>query len=350
MRLPHLGTSVCASLLAAATISVARAQLPASAPAPASPGTSWPASQLAATRPATSPAARDVAGQIRALLSHGAATDAEALAAAALNDGARDAALLLACADCALILGRPALALERVRLGGAALAQQPEFQLRTALAYFAQGKFLGAARVRAVAGGRAGQFADGLLLVESRPGVETFLCCPPESALYPLRQALDGGLDLPEAHVLHARIWLRIGRPALARRILETRASALLQAPTVDTLAAFAEAALAAGDVPDFLRYARRRADAVERGGDEILFDAYVQAAERYAQRGDEALTIEWLRRAAELRPTDDGVLLRLADAEFDAGQPEAARPHYAQVLKLQPNHRERERIQARVK
>ncbi len=253
--------------------------------------------------------------------------------------------LTLAWIDAALAQGCYATALDRVRTAQAKTHDTPELRLRAAQAYFQLGQVLGEAEVRAVPDGRAGQFVGNWLLVEPREGPDRFLCCPPASALYQLRQALDAGLDEPAAHVLHARIWQRIGRPQIGLAILKSRAAVLLARPGEDVLATFSDLALEAGAMPDFLRYERLRADRQPERREEILLAACLTAAEQYSQRGEGGLCIQWLSRAVRIRPNDTGVILRLADAEWAGGQPDLATPLYQRVLSLEPAHPERGRI-----
>lgn len=297
--------------------------------------------------PATAPASRGAAAVIaaRALLAANDVASAERLLAPAVAEFSADADLRLAWIDAALLAGRPTVALERLAGAPRAWHSQPEFQWRAAQALAARGPVLGQAEVRTVRNGRAGQFIDGYLLVEPRPGDERFLCCGPDAALYQLRQALDAGLNEPAAHVLHARLWQQLGRPELGLAVLKNRAAELLHPPTATTLAAFSELALAAGALPDFLRYERLRAELDPDQHDAIRVHACLVAAERYSQAGDEALYLEWLRRARELRPLDTDLLLRVADAAWEAGQARAAAADYGLVLRLQPDHPQRSRI-----
>lgn len=276
-------------------------------------------------------------------------SDAEAVLQRAVARFPTDLGLRGAWVDAALAKGRCATALQRVGSAGARLRETPELQLRAAQAYFHLGAVLGDAQVRTVRGGRAGQFVGDWLLVERRPGPDRFLCCPCESALHPLRQALDAGLDVPPAHVLHARIWQRIGRPQIGLTVLKSRATVLLAHPEEGVLEAFSDLALDAGALADYLRYERLRADRQPQRRAAILFAACLTAAERYNQRGEEALYIQWLHRARQARPDNVEVLLRLADAEWAAGRFESASPVYRRLLQLEPGHPQRGRILGRL-
>lgn len=285
----------------------------------------------------------------RALLAAERPRQAEAVLNRALPRFPNHAGLRLAWIDAALAQRRYATALERVRTATARQVERPALQFRAAQGYFHLGQVLGAAEVRAVPGGRAGQFVGKRLLVEARLRPDHFLCCPPRSAYYQLRQALDAGLDEPAAHVLHARIWQRLGRPQIGLAVLKSRAVVLLAQPDESVLAAFSELACETGALSDYLRFERMRADRQPESRLEILFAAYLTVAESYNQRGEEILYIHWLQRAARLRPDDLGVILRLADAEWAAGQPARAAPWYCRLLRLEPDHPERGRIAARL-
>lgn len=258
---------------------------------------------------------------------------------------ADEEAAWLARIDEALARGRAAQALQYVQEMPRVARTQPAGAFRAAQAYFQLGVLLGEADVRTVPEGRPGQFAGDLLLVEPRPGPDRFLCCPKASALYQLRLALDGGLDEPAAHVLHARIWQRLGRSDVALGILRARSAVLLADPDLDTLDTYSQVALDTDALSDYLRCARLRAARCPERRRAILVDACLTVADRYSQRGDETLHLEWLRRAVRHMPDDGGLWLRLADAEWAAGWTDDAVRHYRHVLHLSPEHAERGRI-----
>lgn len=251
--------------------------------------------------------------------------------------------------DEALDGGRAALALQLLQRVDPRLREQPGGALRAARAYFQLGVLLGEAEVRTVADGRTGQFAGNFLLVEPRPGRHRFLCCPQASALYQLRVALDGGLDDPAAHLLHARIWHRLGRPEVALTILRARADVLLSAAGEEVLDTYSQIALEADALADYLRCAALRAARCPERRRTIMRDACLTLAERHGQRGDETLHIEWLRRAVRHQPDETDLWLRLADAEWAAGRVGEAARHYGRALQLSPGHAERGRILQRL-
>jgi tetratricopeptide (TPR) repeat protein len=258
-------------------------------------------------------------------------------------------ALWLALVDHALALRQYGLALQRIGRAEGRLGSSPRMHYRTARAFYALGQVLGQTRVIQVPGGRAGQFVNEWLLVEERDGPDRFLCCPRASALYAVRRALDGGLDEAHVHLLHARIWSQAGRPDVGLAILQGREAAWLHDASVETLATFADLALASDTLDDFLRYTRLRAAREPRRSTEILHQAYLSAAQRYNQRGDGAMSRELLRRALVLEPENVEVMLGLADAAWEAGAREEAALRYRQVLEHEPDHRDRSRILKRL-
>lgn len=266
-----------------------------------------------------------------------------------LASGRQDERLWLARIDRALHDRQAALALERIRQAEARVGPNAQLHFRAAQAYYQLGQALGGTRVLRVPGGRAGQFFGDWLLVERRREPDWFLCCPRQSALYQMRQALDAGLDEPAAHCLHARIWQQAGRPEVGWSILRGHETLLLERPSPQTLASFAELALAVGALDDFLRYAHRRAALEPRHGTAILADAYRRAAERCSQRGDELLCRALLRCALALVPDDAELALRLADSLWDAGARDEARLWYRRVLEREPAHRARTRVLRRL-
>ena len=259
------------------------------------------------------------------------------------------AGLRLATIDLLLASDQPASALRRALALDVPPSARPALQFRLAAAYHALGRILGKSRVESVAGGRAGQFVGERLLVESRPGTDCYLCCSPASALYQLRQALDAGFDEPAAHVLHARIWQRLGKPRVGLNLLRGRAAVLLVDPTPKVLSAYSDLSLAADELAEYLRYERLRADLTPARRDEILGAAYLTAAERHSLRGEEVLYMLWLRRALGHRPRDAALLVRLADGEWDAGRYEKAWPLYRRLLAVDPGHARRAEILSRL-
>jgi len=257
--------------------------------------------------------------------------------------------LWLALIDHTLDQQQCALALRRIRQAQRHLGPVPQLHFRAAQVYYRLGQALGRTRVIRVPDGRVGQFVNDWLLLEKRDENDRFLCCPPESALHALRRALDAGLDEPAAHRLHARIWQQAGRPEIGLAILQSREALWLEDPSSETLRSFAEIALAANALDDFLRYTRLRAVREPQRRTEILFDAFVSAAERYNQRGDVTMARELLRRAAALRPEDAAVMLRLADAVWDGGERDEAATWYRRVLEREPAHPDRRRILQRL-
>jgi hypothetical protein len=297
------------------------------------------------TRSASAPA---TLAEIKAALADGALERAERLASAALQGGASDPAIRLAAIDISLAQGRARLALEQTQAATKLLGDLPELHLRAAQAYYELGAVLGKPEIRTLPAARSGQFIDGLLVVEPRPGPDRFLCCGRESALFQLRLALDGGLDSTTAFVLHARIWQRLRRPEAAFSILRSREGELL-AEGGDGLSVLSALALETDALADYLRYEQRRAQRAAPQRDDILSAAYLTAAERYNARGDEALYSEWLARAGQLQPRSAELRLRLGDALWSAGQRTAAAAHYRAVLDARPNHPQREHIAERL-
>lgn len=247
--------------------------------------------------------------------------------------------------DAALESGRYNTALVRIREVVGAIQGRPDLHWRAAQAYYHLGMFLGDAEVCTIVDGRVGQFVGGCLLVEQRPGRWKFLCCSRDSALYQIRRALDGGIDTAAAHVMHAQIWRRMGRADVGLTILRKREAQLLEDGDDAVLAAFCDVALDADAISDHLRYARLRAHRAPERRERILFDSCLAVAERYCRRGEEALYIQWMCRALRHDPEDREVLLRLADAEWEAGRPGEAIPLYRRLLRLEPEHPQRPRI-----
>lgn len=257
--------------------------------------------------------------------------------------------LWLAYVDAALASDRAGLALEHVQEAADRLGWRPALHLRAARAREQLGDILGKTVIREDREGRAGQFCGDWLLLEARFG-GGFLCCPAESAMYQVRRALDGGCDLPEAHLLHAKLWMRAGRPAVAHAILTAHEASLLDGRIdADVLGVMAEVAYAAGDMDAFLRFKRREAHGRAEHAAVVMGAAYVQAAEHYGCCGDSVLHAEMLRRALATTPADIGLRVRVGDAEWELGRTAQAVGHYRAVLAQAADHPQRLRMLERI-
>jgi tetratricopeptide (TPR) repeat protein len=260
-----------------------------------------------------------------------------------------DERLWLALIDTTLERESYTLALRWISEATRQVGPSPQLHFRAAQAFFHLGQALGPTAVRDVPGGRAGQFCGRWLLSEKRAEPHRFLCCPKNSALYQLRRALDAGLDEPEAHLLHALIWQQAGRPTVGFAVLKSREAVLVESADPATMAVFARLALDADALSDFLRYARLRAQRQPEQRDQIMAEAYLAVAERYNERGDNALYAAYLRRALELRPDDAKLVLRLADADWAAERHHDAILGYRRVLEQDLRPAEKARILERL-
>ena len=260
----------------------------------------------------------------------------------------QEPALWLARADCLLALHRPAGALDCIEAAQRHIGPNPELSLCAARALFDLGEYLGEVEVRAEPGGQVGQFVGDWYLVEPRGAIE-FLCCPPRSALYQIRRALDGGIDLPDAHLLHAEVWRRIGRPQRAWSVLERSEAALLEHATTRVLTIFADTALAAGHIKAYLRYARRRAQLDDEAAGAILAEAYRNVAQHYNRKGDAALYRAFLSRALTASPQDVDLKFEFAEALWESGKRQDAARWYRRVLEQTPDHLQAVRILERL-
>lgn len=230
--------------------------------------------------------------------------------------------------------GRYAAVVKRYEQARARGRVTPVLHALAARAHYALGRLLGEPRVRDVRHGQPGEFDGPWLLLEPR-GRGRFLCASSDSALYQVRAALDGGLDDAAVHLLHAQVWAALGREPVAVAILTSHERKLTAMRSDALLDAAQDVAREAGAVTRMLRLARRRAALDPTGGDEILARAYVAAAEIYAQAGEASLHLAMLQRAAERRPRDADLRLRLADALWNAGRRDEAARQYRLWLEL---------------
>jgi tetratricopeptide (TPR) repeat protein len=212
--------------------------------------------------------------------------EADRLSKLAVAKFPQDAPLRIEFIESALRLRQSTTALKRIEEARRVLRGDPMLDLLAAEALFELGKYLGATQVRKVPGGQVGQFRDEGLLIELRAAPDRFLCCPPDSSLYAVRRALDAGVDLPRAHLLHARIWRKANRPEIGFAVLKSRETLLLEGAGDEVLDVFSDLSLAAGQLVDYLWYAQRRAELHPERRAEILSQAYLAVAETYNQRG----------------------------------------------------------------
>jgi len=257
-----------------------------------------------------------------------------------------------------LWLGLIDLTLEREQYGTALrrfsdarrrIGPTAELCYRAARAYYRMGQALGRTRVIRAPQGKAGQYVEAGLLLEKRGAADRFLCCPPESAMYMLRRALDAGLEEPAAHWLHARLWVKAGRAEVGLAILKNQEDRWMREPEPEAARVMADTALAAGELADYLRYARRLAELQPKDHARIMHDACVDAARQYNLRGDAAMCRELLRRAVKLDDSDHATILRLADALWESDEREEAALWYRRLLECEPEHSQRRRILERL-
>lgn len=285
--------------------------------------------------------------------------------------------LWLALADAFVDAHRLAGALEVVGRARVQIGDTPGLAWRAAQAYFGLGQTLGEVFTRRIEGGVLGQFSRAHLVIDRGRAPGEFICVPPESALYQVRRALDGGIDLPAAHLMHARIWQSAGKPRIAFEILKAREAAMFEfeAPTsneaagvsvgsavttrpartvppavnAELLDTYTQIAFDADAFSDFLRLSRRRAEATPARRETILKSAYLALAEKYNERGDEKMFVECLTRASELAPGDMPLMLRRADAAWDADRKTDAAACYRRVLEADPQHARRKQMLERI-
>lgn len=276
------------------------------------------------------------------------ADEADHLLAEAAEAGRAGASLWFAWIDLALDQGRWATALRRVGRARDEIGESAGLHARAARAYFERGRLLGKAEVRDVPDRRTGQFCGPWLLVESR-GPGRFLCCPADSAVYQVRAALDAGSEAGSLHVLHARIWQKLGKPDVGLTLLESYGPVLSAEATPAMLQAGMDLSLEAGDPVRFLRYGRRYAGLDADARDDRLSTIYARLAEHYARQGEPTLHREFCRRAWELRRDQVDLALRLAEAEWATERRAEAERLYRRVLRLAPEHPQRREIRARL-
>ena len=229
-----------------------------------------------------------------------------------------------------------------LRLG----ATEPEVHFKLARAHARLENYLGAVKTRLVPGGAAGRVEDGVYLIEQVPN-ETgrFFVAPAESAIYHVQLAIDGGLDTPELHLLHADVWLHAGRYARARAIYERIEDRVPD----DQRAAYyhndAQACLGLDDLEGYLERLGKAVAIDAKTYGPQLAGAYRVAADRSSAAGDLANQIRYLRLAVAESPDSDELHYALGNSLYETGRSAEASHHWRMTLQLRPNHPDRERM-----
>lgn len=244
--------------------------------------------------------------------------------------------------------GRSAQALDALSRAEARSPLTPELHLLAARVYYNLDQLAGRTTELQFADAEPGQFRRRWLLLERKNG-DRFTCCPPESAIFHLRCAEDGGLATPEHWLLGARIWRRLGHPQTAYETLRNHEPALIDGDDAEALALLSELALVVHEPVEYLRLTRLRAGRDPARHDDLMYQAHLALSDYYAARGDDALHLDALRRALALKSENPELVLELADREFDAGHQDAARLWYRKALELAPWHVERRRMLERI-
>lgn len=274
---------------------------------------------------------------VRAFRKLGRGSEADERLRAALDRNAASIALWCAWIDAAMDDNRPAAALERYRGARKLGRTDPRLTYRAARATAKLEHGFGKAEVRQLTNARPGQFVDGWLVLEATAQPGRFLCAPPNSAIALAREALDSGLDEPECLLVHAEIWHRAGRFNAAREILKSRPDDYWRRLDDEGLQLVSKFLFDAGDVNAAIGWSKLRVERTPAARGEILAAAFIRAAEVFNQRGDANLHRDYLRRAAELRPSDDALKLRLADADWSAGDRARAVQAYRSLIDKRP-------------
>jgi tetratricopeptide (TPR) repeat protein len=238
-------------------------------------------------------------------------------------------------------LDRPADALRELD-ALAALEGRPERQVALGLAYARAGR---TERAVVTLGATIERFPEhsAAYVALGRVWLRSAETRPDRIALGKAIEALEGAIDAgaasSEALALLGRARFLNGYVEAAVRTLQDAANRLPVDP--DAFAYLAEAADRLGNLELARRSLISYRALYEADGPEV---ARIAGAERIAdlsaRLGDWKEAAVWYRRAAEKVAPDAALLGRLAEAEWQAGDPEAARATLARALKLAPKDR----------
>lgn len=216
-------------------------------------------------------------------------------------------------------------------------------------AQFGVGNVLGKVETREMPRAAIGQLTlDGVVFARNRDG-QSVRIATGDCAIVSARRALDMGFDTPALWLVYARCLLVGRQDHAAWAIVQAQRSSILEQADTRALLNAAEVALAAGKLDPFMEFIEAAAAQLPAQATTLHFTAYSRLAEEYNLRGQEAESLGFLKRAAELRPDDVEVRLRLADALWAMGEQVLACDSYRQVLTSAPAHLERRRITQRL-
>jgi tetratricopeptide (TPR) repeat protein len=249
-------------------------------------------------------------------------------------------------ADCAIALLAVEAAVRREAFVSAVTRLEtfpecPDFaaarHLLWARAYLGLNQPLGTTEVRKVRGGGRGQLDGNWLVVapvENEP--HQFLCSRGDGALYHAVQAVRLAAPTIETLSVLAEAWSAAGYPEVGLAILQHHADGL-PAVTPAYRRLMARLARDGQDVARYLALVRELAVDEAEGAVELLSEAQVFAAERFARRGEERLYLRLLERAVALQPERAAWRAQLAGALWDAGDRAEAARHYQVLLGAEP-------------
>ena len=251
--------------------------------------------------------------------------------------------------DLYLQIGRPLLALERIRDARRTSGDDPRLALCGARAYAQLQQRLGAAKqtrdTSIAAGCIQGDYVTVCVNAEERSTV----WASRESAFYQLRRALDGGCDSLSAQILQARLYSEIGRPVEAVSIIKHQHKAIAQHGTCAELWQSGDIAAQGLDL-QLLRHLRRAyAERHPEQQNALLALMHGELAAQYELQGAIQFSIAFLRRAEEIAPNNATLLERLADQLWDTDQISEARRLYQRVLQLERDHPRYETLLERI-
>jgi len=241
--------------------------------------------------------------------------------------------------------GRHALAAQTYR-ESLAMHSNPAVHCALAETYCLLDQALGPVTARVMPNAEPGRRMDGhYVLQPDQQRAGWFLTCSDESAVYQVQAALDTGLDTPEVHRLHARVWLLAGRPERAVAILHDREDRLPERESGEFWHWYGQAALAADDLETSARCLKQAVMWNPARFQPTLAEAYQTLADRYSRRGDLPAYVGCLEQAGALAPRDADLRYRLGNAYWEAGRLADAARQWQVTLELDPDHPQRLRL-----
>lgn len=225
--------------------------------------------------------------------------------------------------------------------------ESPVLHYKLASSYFNLRNYFGKVSVVNVESGTPGEITEEWYLIERTPGnKDVFRVAPPQSAIYHLAKAVEGG-DKPQADIqlLQANTFLSARRYKRAYELYKALGPLVVEEPLEDRALYhfyYAESALGIGKYDEYLAQLQKAIELDSDSYESVLLDAYTTVAEKYNQAGQLEKYIEYLRLAVKESPQTTSLHMKLGNALQEHKAYADAVQQWRMVLDLEPDHPKR--------